>query len=225
MSLAAIVKAMAASGCTADQIAAAVEASEAQAAAAIEARRVKARDKKRRQRAALSPDVPGTEGDEQGRTGTRPPDGPPFPQTPNPPLNPPVSLRSTVAREPDDILVEFDQTFWPAYPNKVGKPKALASFRKARRAASLDQIMAGLSRYRASKPADRQWLNPATFLNQERFNDQPAGVSATGPPRAEQSNGIASLYRRVHGIPNERTRPPDDEYSGQTIDLRPTGTH
>jgi len=93
------------------------------------------------------------------------------------------SLREPRAREPDAILVEFEGTFWPAYPNKVGKPKALTSFRTERKSASLDEIMAGLARYVASKPADRQWLNPTTFLNQRRFNDQPAAVAATGPPR------------------------------------------
>lgn len=49
MSLAAIVRAMALSGCTPDQIAAAVEAAEAEKRAADDARKVKARDKKRRQ--------------------------------------------------------------------------------------------------------------------------------------------------------------------------------
>lgn len=92
------------------------------------------------------------------------------------------SLREPRAREPDAILPEFDETFWPAYPNKTAKPKALASFRASRRTASLETIMAGLDRYIATKPPDRQWLNPTTFLNQRRFDDQPASV-ATGPPQ------------------------------------------
>lgn len=71
---------------------------------------------------------------------------------------------------------EFNEIFWPAFPNKCGKPKALTAFLKARKKDSLAAIMAGLQRYIADKPPDRPWLNPTTFLNQERWNDQPAPV-------------------------------------------------
>lgn len=70
---------------------------------------------------------------------------------------------------------EFEE-FWAAYPNKVGKPKARASFQAALQNASIEVILSGLRRYIAAKPADRAWLNPATFLNQERWADQPAVV-------------------------------------------------
>jgi hypothetical protein len=79
-------------------------------------------------------------------------------------------------KETRDAL--FDQ-FWSAFPNKVGKPKARAAFPTAmRRAKSFDAIMDGLERYIANKPPDRAFLNPATFLNQERWTDEPA----TAPP-------------------------------------------
>lgn len=71
---------------------------------------------------------------------------------------------------------EFDFEFWPAYPHKIGKPKALLSFFKVRESHALAVVLDGLSRYITGKPPDRQWLNPATFLNQERFLDQPAQV-------------------------------------------------
>lgn len=79
------------------------------------------------------------------------------------------------ARE-KELEAEFHETFWPAFPNKVGKPKALTAFLKARKKDSLENIMAGLQRYVTGKPPDRAWLNPTTFLNQERWNDQPAPV-------------------------------------------------
>ena len=75
-----------------------------------------------------------------------------------------------------DFEAEFHEIFWPAFPNKCGKPKALTAFLKARKKDSLAAIMAGLQRYIADKPPDRPWLNPTTFLNQERWNDQPAPV-------------------------------------------------
>lgn len=85
------------------------------------------------------------------------------------------SLRSeTNTRAKNDLEIEFSETFWPEWPHKVGKPAALTSFVRARKANSLDAIMAGLRAYIAGKPVDRPWLNPTTFLNQERFHDRPA---------------------------------------------------
>lgn len=79
--------------------------------------------------------------------------------------------------------LEFDSEFWPRYPHKVGKPAALTAFIAARRKASMGAILGGLERYKATIPDGQQWLNPATFLNQERWTDEPAPVT----PR--KSNG------------------------------------
>lgn len=95
------------------------------------------------------------------------------------------SLRSERARE---FEREFSETFWPAYPNKVGKPKAFKAFVAARKFAAMPAIMAGLSRYVDAKPHDRQWLNPATFLNQERWADQPAASDAKPPVNGNGSH-------------------------------------
>jgi len=86
----------------------------------------------------------------------------------------------TRAREVDR---EFLETFWPEYPHKVGKPDALKAFVSARKAAELDEIMAGLRRYTAAKPDDQKWCNPATFLRQQRWLDEPAPpANGHGPP-------------------------------------------
>jgi hypothetical protein len=91
-------------------------------------------------------------------------------------------------KETREVALDSFEAFWSEYPNKVGKPKARAAFPTAlRRAKGANAIMAGLHRYIASKPTDRPWLNPATFLNQERWDDQPAGVvvpmARAGPAR------------------------------------------
>jgi uncharacterized protein YdaU (DUF1376 family) len=91
-----------------------------------------------------------------------------------------TSVSSKRTREAE-LRCEFDGVFWPEYPNKVGKPKALASFVAARRKHSLETIMAGLRAYIAGKPPNREWLNPTTFLNQERYNDQPAMAATVLP--------------------------------------------
>lgn len=65
--------------------------------------------------------------------------------------------------------------FWTAWPHKVGKPAAERAFGKV--ADEADAIVAGVERYIRDKPPDRPWLNPATFLNQRRWEDAPAESS------------------------------------------------
>lgn len=65
--------------------------------------------------------------------------------------------------------------FWTAWPHKVGKPAAERAFGKV--ADEIDAIVAGVERYIRDKPPDRPWLNPATFLNQRRWEDAPAESS------------------------------------------------
>lgn len=76
--------------------------------------------------------------------------------------------------------------FWSAYPNKVGKPDALKAFRSVLKRFTLEQIMVGLERYVHARRPDQPWLNTATFLRQERFNDQPASVTVKGLAGARQ---------------------------------------
>jgi len=111
----------------------------------------------------------------------------PNPSIPNPP-SPPKGGSSPAENE-------FDATFWPAYPHKVGKPDAKRKFVIARRKASLETIMAGLDAYR-SKTDDRPWCNPATWLHQERWGDQPANVvPIRGSParRNELADGFGAM--------------------------------
>jgi hypothetical protein len=86
------------------------------------------------------------------------------------------SLRSQRAREPAAsarILADFAE-WWGAYPHQVGKPAAARAYAAALARAGPAEMLGGLRRYVAAKPPDRQWLNPATFLNQDRWLDQPA---------------------------------------------------
>jgi hypothetical protein len=117
-------------------------------------------------------------------------------------------LEENKKRATSALSAEFDTTFWPAFPNKTGKPKALSAFLAARRKAELTAIMAGLRRYVASKPPDRPWLNPATFLNQERWMDEPAFTARAGP--APRSNPLADAFGSMRP-PDERHPPPTDD--------------
>lgn len=111
-------------------------------------------------------------------------------------------------KEERNALTREFAEFWAEYPNKVGKPKAQASFVAARKRASLETILAGLRRYVECKPADRAWMNPTTFLNQDRWADQPAAVipMAQGPPR--RGNPLmAALNDISRGHDDDNSRP------------------
>ncbi len=68
--------------------------------------------------------------------------------------------------------------FWDIWPNKVGKPAAVKALKSAlKRVDDISEILDGVRAYIREKPPDRPWLNPATFLNQNRWEDQPAKVT------------------------------------------------
>lgn len=77
--------------------------------------------------------------------------------------------------EAEQASGEFEE-FWNIYPHKVGKKDAERSFEKAIKTVDFTRIMAGLLAY-AAKTDDRPWCNPATWLNQGRWDDQPAQIN------------------------------------------------
>lgn len=82
----------------------------------------------------------------------------------------------------------FDE-FWSIYPEKVGKGAARKAFPLALSKAPLETLIAGVHRYIANKPADRNYCHPATWLNEERWDDQPAAIvpQARGSPSPKQT--------------------------------------
>jgi hypothetical protein len=96
------------------------------------------------------------------------------------------SLRSEDAREPD-----FDQ-FWEVYPNKVGEPAARKAFSKAASRATVAEIIRGASEY-AAKSDDRQWCNPAKWLSEDRWKDQPAKPPDKPPAPRPGTSGLSHL--------------------------------
>lgn len=142
-----------------------------------------------------------------------------------------------VARPVDDWPPDYRDRFWDRYPHKVGKPKALAKLDACRkRRIPFNAIMDGLDRYIRTKPPDRQWLNPETFINQERWNDQPAPVSQGNPDersgsvfansRPQQSGSSAVLAgvaaaaerRARERVAAGQQRPPDAKANAAAID-------
>lgn len=78
-------------------------------------------------------------------------------------------------REPAPLSIpapaEFGE-FWAAYPRHVGKLAAIKAYAAARKLASAEDILAGVERYKASKPAYADWCHPSTFLAQGRWMDE-----------------------------------------------------
>ena len=86
-------------------------------------------------------------------------------------MAPPQSLAH--ARSSREGEGDFER-WWKAYPHKVGKGSARKAYAKARKIVDAETLIEGVARYRAVKPSDRPWCNPATWLNGERWLDAEA---------------------------------------------------
>jgi len=74
---------------------------------------------------------------------------------------------------------DFDN-WWKSYPHKVGKGQAEKAYKVARKKAEVSDLLAGVERYRDQKPDDVKWCYPATWLNGERWLDEPAETGESG---------------------------------------------
>ncbi len=179
---------MLASGLTAEQVLLAVKAmSSIKSADAV---------RKARSRAGLS------------RTVTDKPD---IPDPPTPLSHPDKEKSPRPPKEINPTLTPHPfERFWAAYPNKVGKADASKAFDRAIKRTSMDVLMAGLGIY-AAKSDDRPWCNPATWLNQDRWADQPVAV-ARGSPQSRPNPlsdafGQMALYGETHDTPDAISNP------------------
>jgi hypothetical protein len=92
----------------------------------------------------------------------------------------------------------FDQ-FWAAYPRKVGKPAARRAFLAAVKRAMLLDIAEGLARWRGHWAAENRpefIPHPATWLNQDRWDDQPTPPSK---PRSKTSSILDHMAKKAEG--------------------------
>lgn len=124
---------------------------------------------------------------------------------PQPDISPSLRSGDTRARreaasKSTETLQQFE-LFWQAWPNKTGKPVALKAFFKVWQ--ETEAILAGVERYIRDKPPDREWLNPATFLNQRRWEDSPALIAtARGSPAAKPQK-MSAITEAILMMENE----------------------
>lgn len=102
-----------------------------------------------------------------------------LPPTPAPTPSPLAPRKNTTSSKLDG---DFDK-FWSAYPKKVDKGHAVKAWTKAIKKADPASIVSAAERFaRENAGGDRQFIaNPATWLNGERWTDEPARPSQPVP--------------------------------------------
>lgn len=85
------------------------------------------------------------------------------------------------------------EDWYDSYPHKIGKAVARKAFLKLKpQEVSLQQLHSGLKIYIQTKPPERNWCNPATWLNQERWDDEPACETSIRRDGGRSAGGVAS---------------------------------
>lgn len=85
-------------------------------------------------------------------------------------------------------LISFEDTFWPAYPRKVGKAAASKAWKKLTQS-ELDAVMEGLRRYKATEWQGReiQFIpHASSWLNGRRWDDDLSPAHIPSTPRLEE---------------------------------------
>lgn len=107
----------------------------------------------------------------------------------------------------DDWPPDYRARFAEAYPHKVGMTAALDELDDARRklagTVSWRIVMAAIATYAETKPPERQWANPKTWITEERWNDRPA-PQPVGNGRSRPSN--ADIAASLAAEAEERER-------------------
>lgn len=108
-----------------------------------------------------------------------------------------------LGNEQEDISCDggFDD-FWAAYPRKTVKSAARKAYAKAVKKARHEEIMFGLSRHLPALQAKEQQFipHPATWLNQERWSDEPEQPDNNIQRRAVAGGEISAGRGRGGGI-------------------------
>lgn len=82
---------------------------------------------------------------------------------------------------PRAMRAEFDESFWPVCPKKVGKEQAFKAFLKARKANDLAVLVDGMRRYALSRDGqeDQYTAHPSTWLAAGRWADEANSAPAS----------------------------------------------
>jgi len=111
------------------------------------------------------------------------------------PSDEPLTISRKVA-----LYGEFD-AWWNHYPKKVDKVDAFKAFAKARKKASLDQLIEGARRYAEERrDADPQYTRgPARWLNAGSWENEPVIGTNDTRIRRERDPGMVALAKIAKG--------------------------
>ena len=113
------------------------------------------------------------------------------------------SQSKPIAQKPGESELFGFKVFWDAYPKRVGKPAARRAWlSKVKDDSRYPEVIAGLEQWKASE----QWREiqfvpyPATFLNQQRWQDQVPSGGINGKSKSEErSERVRAAAEAVFG--------------------------
>ena len=117
-----------------------------------------------------------------------------------------------------DGYPEDFKRFWAIYPRRAGKGAACASFIKAKKRAKVETIIAGAERLRddPNLPEGSLIAHPSTWLNQDRWEDDPM------PPRSDLSKSDQRLQQGFDLVQRVAARSEEtynyDPFAGKAIE-------
>jgi hypothetical protein len=93
---------------------------------------------------------------------------------------------SVAAQLPNSVALSHGfESFWSCYPRRQGKGAAKAAWKRATKKATPDRIIEAAGRYRDDPNREDDFTAlPSTWLNQERWDDDPLPKRSSGT-RAE----------------------------------------
>lgn len=109
------------------------------------------------------------------------------------------------------IDAEFKE-WYGQYPYKVEEPLALKAYRKARKVATADELMAGAMRYSAECEDPQYLKKPANWLNAHSWKNPPR--PKTGVPNVQRSSDQSGPYFTMFDAFAKAARGPADEGGG-----------
>jgi hypothetical protein len=112
----------------------------------------------------------------------------------------PVKAVVPIHRKADET---FDR-FWAIYPDRKAKPKARQAWDKAIKKTDPEAIIVGVGRYIADlRQTGYAAAYPATWLNQRRWEDEPAKAGNAGRPGSDKRGSGERYQRNFEHIPDE----------------------
>lgn len=101
--------------------------------------------------------------------------------------------------------------FWQAYPKKIGKHEAWKLWRKRNDLPPVADLIVAIEKQKKTDQWGRGFIpNPATWINQRRWEDDPAAMEGGRNDRSGKGNATAGI-----GIPKEYIPEPAPEVSAE----------